>query len=287
MARKIPKKSASVEIHKLSPDDIDRGITKLRRRIDDIKKLEEDGVRYDDGRRFSVQSNVRDTIRTIFGSGSPEFKEFGHLDIYHGPRFVGSSEAHRQKCFLDGISFTIPRLEGLISRLEEQKEELKNVIPLDVSTKESAISSRRIFIVHGQDDAEKETTARFLEKLDLEPIILHEQPNKGRTIIEKFEDYSDVAFAVVLLTPDDLGSAIDTPEKTQPRARQNVIFELGFFIGKFGRERVCALYKGEIEILSDYQGVIFIDLDDAGAWQLKLVREIKASGIEVDMNRAL
>jgi predicted nucleotide-binding protein len=131
--------------------------------------------------------------------------------------------------------------------------------------------------------------ARFLERLGTEVVILHEQPNGGRTIIEKFEDYSDVRYAVVLLTPDDVGASQNDLDDLLPRARQNVIFELGFFIGALGRERVCALHKGdlqgEIEIPSDFSGVIWIRMDSEGAWQFKLAREIKAAGFLIDLNR--
>ena len=146
---------------------------------------------------------------------------------------------------------------------------------------------RRVFVVHGHDDALKQTTARLLEQLDLDAIILHEQPNKGRTIIEKFEDYSDVPFAVVLLTPDDIAYPREAdPKEGRPRARQNVVLELGFFLGRLGRKRVAALHKGNegFELPSDYSGVVFIPVDDAGKWQFDLVRELKASGIEVDAN---
>ena len=105
-------------------------------------------------------------------------------------------------------------------------------------------STNQVFVIHGHDESARESVARFLEKLELEPIILHEQPNKGRTIIEKFEDYADVRFAVVLLTPDDVGAVKDRADDLRPRARQNVVFEFGFFIGKLGRERVCALGEG-------------------------------------------
>ena len=101
--------------------------------------------------------------------------------------------------------------------------------------------------------------ARFLEKLGLQPIILHEQPNSGRTIIEKFETYSsDISFAIVLLTPDDIGGINENDQEQQPRARQNVIMELGYFMGRLGRTRVCALHKGGVELPSDYQGVVYI-----------------------------
>ena len=143
----------------------------------------------------------------------------------------------------------------------------------------------KIFIVHGHDEAVKQSLARFLEKLGIEVVILHEQPNRGRTIIEKFEDYSDVGFAVVLLTPDDLGGSKNELDNLLPRARQNVILELGFFIGKLGRERVCALYKGDLEIPSDFSGVIWIRMDREGAWQFKLSRELKAAGLNIDLNK--
>ena len=146
---------------------------------------------------------------------------------------------------------------------------------------------RKIFIVHGHDEGSKYAVARFLERLELEPIILHEGPNQGRTIIEKFEKYSDVAYAVVLLTPDDLGGSKDDLDNLLPRSRQNVVFELGFFIGKLGRERICALYKGEVEIPSDFSGVLWIRMDVEGGWQLKLAKEINVVGIEVDLNRLI
>ena len=144
-----------------------------------------------------------------------------------------------------------------------------------------------IFIVHGHDEAAKQSVARFIERLELRAVVLHEQPNAGRTIIEKFEEYSNVGFAIVLLTPDDIGCPRGKPDEKKPRSRQNVIFELGFFIGKLGRERVCALYKEGVEIPSDFQGVLYIEMDTRGGWQLELAREIKHVGIEVDMNKVV
>ena len=146
-------------------------------------------------------------------------------------------------------------------------------------------NSNKVFVIHGHDESARETVARFLEKLRLEPVILHEQANKGRTIIEKFEDHTDVAFVVVLLTPDDVGGLRDGQPDLKPRARQNVIFELGFFLGKFSRQRVCTLVKGDVETPSDYDGVVYTDLDDAGAWKMKLFQEFKAAGFGVDANR--
>jgi predicted nucleotide-binding protein len=123
--------------------------------------------------------------------------------------------------------------------------------------------------------------------LKLDPIILHEQPNRGDTIIEKLERESPAAFSVILLTPDDKAySGSDTSSQKQ-RARQNVVFELGFFIGRLGREKVCALYVEGVELPSDFQGVIYIPFDVSGAWRLSLAKELKASGLDIDLNNAL
>jgi len=139
---------------------------------------------------------------------------------------------------------------------------------------------RKVFIVHGHDDAALQAVARYLEKLKLEAIVLREQPDQGRTIIEKFEDYaSEVGFAVVLLTPDDLAGAAAMPSQTS-RARQNVIFELGYFVGKLGRGRACLLRKGEVEIPSDLYGVIYSEMDPREGWKLKLAREFAAANLD-------
>lgn len=151
---------------------------------------------------------------------------------------------------------------------------------------ERNIMSNKIFIVHGHDDVAKLDMARTLEKAGFEAIILHEQPDAGRTIIEKFEDYADVGFAVILYTECDLGRDKDMPEDSEKyRARQNVVFEHGFFLGKLGRDHVCAFVKGDVETPSDLSGVLYVPMDNAGAWKLKLAQNIKAAGLTVDINK--
>ena len=155
-----------------------------------------------------------------------------------------------------------------------------------ITSLQEPTTSKDIFVVHGHDESAKEAVARFLEKLGLHPIILHEQPNAGRTVIEKFEVYSNVGFAVVLLTPDDIGTSRASPKQQKFRARQNVVFELGYFVGKLGRERVCALYKEDVEIPSDILGVLFVSMDH-GTWRFQLAKEMKVAGIDIDMNKAI
>jgi predicted nucleotide-binding protein len=145
--------------------------------------------------------------------------------------------------------------------------------------------SRKVFLVHGRDDGPREAVARFLERLGFEPIILHEQANQGRTVIEKVEAHSDVGFAVVLLTPDDEGNL--RGEARQPRARQNVLLELGYFIGKLTRRRVFTLKAGELEVPSDWGGVVDDPFNSGGGWKQTLARELAAADYEIDWNKVM
>lgn len=145
--------------------------------------------------------------------------------------------------------------------------------------------SRKVFIVHGHDDGARETVARFLERIGLEAVILHEQANQGRTIIEKVVANSDVGFAVVLLTPDDEGCV--KGGALEPRARQNVLLELGYFIGRLGRDKVCALKRGTLEIPSDFAGVVWEAMDSSGGWKQGLARELEAAGHSIDWNKVM
>jgi predicted nucleotide-binding protein len=153
-------------------------------------------------------------------------------------------------------------------------------------------ASNKVFVVHGHAEDMKQAMARALVTLGLDPIILHEKPNQGRTIIEKFEDYADVGFAVVLLSGDDMAypSGVEHKiAKPRPRARQNVVMELGFFLAKLGRAKVFALYKqaADFELPSDYQGILYTAYDAAGHWMLTLVRELKAAQYDVDANKLI
>jgi len=150
-------------------------------------------------------------------------------------------------------------------------------------TNDEAKSNNKVFIVHGHDNGLKETVARLVEKLSLEAIILHEKANGGKTIIEKLEANSDVSFAIVLLTADDVGKAKDE-DTLKDRARQNVIAELGYFVGKLGRNKVCPLYVKGVEMPTDFTGVSYVEYDTGGGWKYTLGRELKEAGLTVDLN---
>lgn len=145
---------------------------------------------------------------------------------------------------------------------------------------------RTVFVVHGHDEVALQQVARTIERIGLDAVVLHEQMNRGMTIIEKFEHFArNAGFAVVLMTPDDLGGK--TNNSLARRARQNVVLELGFFTGLLGRQRVFVLTKDFIEIPSDYLGVVYTSMDNAGGWKLALARELKRAGMKIDESKLL
>ncbi|GEM50745.1 nucleotide-binding protein with a TIR-like domain [Empedobacter brevis NBRC 14943 = ATCC 43319] len=174
-----------------------------------------------------------------------------------------------------------------LKKLRAKTDLLKSPIQekSDVSEKSITLDKSQVFIVHGHDDEAKTKTARFIEKLGLKSIILHEQASGSRTVIEKIEAYSNVGFGIILYTNCDIGAKAEENPNYKSRARQNVVFEHGFLIGKIGRENVCALVKGEIETPNDISGVVYVKMDEDEAWHLKIAKELRNSGYEIDMNK--
>ena len=153
-------------------------------------------------------------------------------------------------------------------------------------------SKNKVFIVHGHSHGMLRDVEAFVRKIGIEPVVLIDEPNKGQTVIEKFERNADVAFAIVLFSPDDLGRAVtDSPGSEKHRPRQNVVLELGFFIGKLGRNNTVLIVDEtksvEWENPSDYAGVIPIHYSSGlSAWHLDLMKELRAAGITFDWNKA-
>lgn len=181
----------------------------------------------------------------------------------------------------ESVKKQVARLESIIERLELTAEASVDRAGAAVPPQDRS----KVFVVHGHDEGAREAVARFIQAFGLQPIILHERANEGRTVIEKVEVHGDVGFAVVLLTPDDEGC--EKGGTPGPRARQNVVLELGYFVGRLGRNRVCALKRGELEIPSDFGGVVYEPFDAAGGWKQKLGRELEAAGYEIDWNTVM
>lgn len=148
---------------------------------------------------------------------------------------------------------------------------------------ENKSKSNKIFIVHGQDNESKLTLESMLRDMGLNPIILHKQANKGQTVIEKFEEHAgEVNFAFVLFTPDDVGGKKDENKNLKPRARQNVILEFGYFIAKLGRDRVCCLYKKDIELPTDMNGLVYVPFASTPDDSYRAIRqELEAAGYKL------
>jgi len=190
---------------------------------------------------------------------------------------------------MDVLGSWIDRIE----LLPEPKSSTTPVSPVgdDATPVSKAVDdapSRKVFVVHGRDEGLRESVARVLERLEFEPIILAQQANAGRLVLEKFESNAlTVGFAVAILSSDDYGRGPDEAEfPDQPnRARQNVVLELGYFMGKLGRARVVALYKAGTELPSDIHGLAFVEIDNSGAWRYRIASELAAAGYDVDLNR--
>lgn len=214
----------------------------------------------------SWMAECEDLILTNYGKESAPWKIYERINITH-------LNGYEKEDFEREIITIVSALSACL-RIKPKGNKSQ------ISTKELDLT--KVFIVHGHDDLLKNQVARFIEKLGLEAIILHEQASSGNTIIEKIENYSSVGFGIVLYTACDIGGENDENPNLQNRARQNVVFEHGYLMGKIGRRNVCALVKGNIEKPNDISGVVYIPT--IGEWKLNLSKELKNSGYLIDMN---
>lgn len=241
----------------------------------------------DESRLNSLRDRGQMIIRRAFGADSPYSERLSSIEFHYtgayittlgGPESPAESQMH-ERYWREGQRESISLIDTMLEDLELSESEQQVQGREDPTT---TPRSNRVFVVHGHDNEMKQAVARTLERLGLEAVILHEKPNRGQTIVEKIERYSDASFAVVLLSPDIGYAATKGPETARPRARQNVILELGYFAGKLGRESVVALHRGDIELPSDYDGVLYTPYDgDSGTWRGELVAELRESGYSV------
>jgi len=258
------------------------GLKRLQKLLDQIPEIRSGG--HGSTALSTWEKNVKIVLAELCGESSLIFKAFDRIRFDPGVFYQGQPQSEFVKAFNEGLDEAKGFLESRVGDLHENLAQDKH----GPSKRPSVLNadSRKIFVVHGHDHGNKETVARFLEALELEPIILHEQADQGRTVIEKFELHAaGVQCAVVILTADDIASSKQNPEQKELRARQNVILELGFFVGRLGRERTFALIEKGVTLPSDVHGLIYIPMDSVD-WRMRLVKELKAAGVQVDANRA-
>lgn len=271
----------------LTLEAIRQGIDRLTRRLEEVKAFEPTNV--SEQRNIphveALAAAVDEALVRTFGPDTLDYRRYSDAGYFDNGPFnyafdVPISQVHASLARSKERSIAL--LTQAIKTLEERLADcpIPGTSPSEPRDRESF--QRKVFIVHGRDDGPREAVARFLERLGFEPVILHERANRGRTIIEKVEGHSDVGFAVILLTPDDEGNLVG--EVPQKRARQNVLLELGYFIGKLSRQRVCTFKVGDLEIPSDWHGVVDEPFDTGGGWKLTLARELRAAGYEIDWN---
>ena len=250
-------------------------LLKLKRDIQNLRSYREDEVEL---------KRIRNTLDMYLDIIFPAEKEEWHSKIFN-IRF----QPHLVSDGFFGV--TVPPDRG---EFQQGITELSNVIDLiiekmeisnSVSSKGHVTDNKHVFIVHGHDIEVKEAVSHVITKLGLEPVLLSEESNSGKTIIEKLEYYGRVGYAIILLTPCDKGKA--ATEKTYNlRARQNVNAEMGFFIGLLGRDKVSILRRGNVEIPSDFKGLGYISYDNS-SWKFELARELKSAGYNVDANKLI
>ncbi|CAG4895141.1 TIR domain-containing protein [Paraburkholderia saeva] len=270
-----------------STASIEKGIERLEERIVELGAFDLRTMMAGPSPQLArLSAAIQDTLERCFGrdtSAYERLKAAAHLQSnlsrasdhnYH--------YQYSQKCISRSLELLKEAQRTLREDLADAQHEAATA-PVEVA--QTNLLSRRVFVVHGHDEGVRETVARFLEKIGFEPIILHEQASRNRTVIEKIETYHDVGFAVVLLTPDDEGCV--KGGKPEPRARQNVLLELGYFMGRLGRDKVCALKRGDVDIPSDFAGVVWVPIDASNGWKQALGQELEAAGHEVDWNKVM
>jgi predicted nucleotide-binding protein len=262
---------------------IEKGLELKQQRVDTRESFE--GLSNDFSKWNSFNSELLKRIFTTEELVS-EYNFWGAMAISMREPSLGERIAEVYK----DIDKKIHRLDSIIERLELIP--LSSVAASDTATAPETVSplprTKRVFVVHGRDEVAKTNLEVFLHEIGLEPIVLHRQADEGMTIIEKFERHSDVGYAFILLTPDEVAylasddAKPDDQRAKELRARPNVIFEFGYFVGKLGRSRVCCLYTGDVTLPSDVSGMIYKRYERSiEEVAYSVIKDLKASGYVV------
>ena len=244
-------------------------LRKLYNEIDELKNKDSSS----DSDFKAWKTDVQLCLSGLYGENSIQFKNFNSR--HFSPMVIGGN-TDWHKPYVRDLETTKKEFERYICDFEEEG--------INTNMGKNRTSNNKVFIVHGHDGELKEKVARRLEQQGIEAIILSEQVNRGRTIIEKLEAYSDVNVAIILFTQDDLGVAKEEKGNEKYRARQNVVFEAGYFMGYVGRETIIMIADENVEIPGDLSGMVYTTRD---SWEFEMLKELNAAGMKVNMNKLL
>lgn len=242
-------------------------LIKLYNEIDELKNKKNSN----DSNFKAWQTDVELCLSDLYGVRSIQFRNFKNRLFTPIGRNVDKHEIYVQD-----LETTKKEFERYIGDFEDESE--------NASATKKRTANNKVFIVHGHDGELKEKVARRLEQQGIEAIILSEQVNRGKTIIEKLEAYSDVHVAIALFTKDDFGAAKEEKGNEKYRVRQNVVFEAGYFMGCLGRENTIIIVEENIEIPGDLSGMVYTTKDN---WEFEMLKELNAAGMKIDMNKLL
>jgi hypothetical protein len=242
----------------------------------EIDNLMEERVTYDSLTFKTWKQRTERFLKKGFGEGSDEYVDF--MKISFAPNVISlgpSMDTRLQNKCKEGLLLSRGLLNEILEDIDIVVSEISSV---ETEEPVSGINSK-IFIIHGHDEVLKLSVNKTLAEQGLEPIILSEKANGGKTVIEKLEEYTDVYAAVALFTPDDEGKG-KAESDLNSRARQNVVLETGFLISKLGRDRIITIADEKVELPSDLNGIVYID---SSRWELKLLRELKSLGFDITL----
>lgn len=286
---KKDKDGENIQYYQLDIDDREKVLEKFVVQYLKGQTLRVDGYSINNACRFIVtqsESSLEEIIKQ-----RKAMREF--LKKWNENRFprkpespnISSEESDSIKEILKEILLDKRYVVDITDKLLEEAQnlldttaELGNKIP-------ATYSNHKVFIVHGRDHNLLTQVENVLMKLGLDPIVLQEQANNGKTIIEKIEECTDVGFGIVLYTPCDEGRLKSEGGELKPRARQNVVLEHGYLMAKLGRERVCCLVSDDVEFPSDIQGVVYTSTKNVGQWKYEIAKELKAAGFSIDTSK--
>ena len=255
-----------------------RDYERMQKLIENADAMIEKDITNDAAEFMAWETSAKRLLNKLFGKDGIEMRTFLDISFYTPFYSFEASEAESHRAAVDSCHEGLRQARAIF---QTYLDELAEDEPTQDKTQPANYT--RIFIVHGHDGELKQAVARVVEKQGIEAVILTEQANQGKTIIEKFEDFSDVGGAICLFTADDLGRSRECGVD-RARARQNVVFETGYFIGKLGRDHIVILADDGIEMPSDLSGVV---RTNTASWQFEVLKELKAMGYTVDLNLLL